>query len=50
MKQIKVLKTTVFTLLTFTVLNAETINIKIPEVPEVPKVEAIVPTVNVISN
>ena len=50
MKQIKVLKAIIFTLLTFTVLNAETINIKIPEVPEVPKVEAIVPTVNVISN
>ena len=49
-KQIKVLKAIIFTLLTFTVLNAETINIKIPEVPEVPKVEAIVPTVNVISN
>ncbi|MEA3371546.1 MAG: hypothetical protein U9Q40_09430 [Campylobacterota bacterium] len=31
-------------------LNAETVNIKLPEVPEVPKVEAVVPTVNVISN
>ena len=49
MEQIKVLKATVFTLLTFTVLNAETINIKIPDVPEVPKVEAVVPTVNVTS-
>ena len=50
MKQIKVLNATIFTLLSFSVLNAETINIKIPDVPEVPKVEAIVPTVNVISN
>jgi len=45
MKQIQVLNTAIFTLLTFTVLNAETINIKIPDVPEVPKVEAIVPKV-----
>ena len=50
MKQLKILSVTIVSLLTFSVLNAETINIKIPEVPEVPKVEAIVPTVNVISN
>lgn len=31
-------------------LNAETINITLPDVPEVPKVEAIVPTVNVSSS
>lgn len=31
-------------------LNAETINIKIPEVPKTPKVEAVVPTVNVTSS
>lgn len=50
MKQKRILNTTIFMLLGISVLNAETINIKIPEVPEVPKVEAVVPTVNVIVN
>ena len=50
MKQIKVLNALTLTLLSFTILNAKTINIKLPEVPEVPKVEAVVPTVNVTSN
>ena len=50
MQKIKVLNTAILTLFTFTLVNAETINIKIPEVPEVPKVEAVVPTVNVISS
>ena len=47
MKQIKVFNTAIFTLFLFSLLNAENINIKIPDVPEVPKVEAIVPTVTV---
>jgi len=38
------------TLTSIPLLNAETINIKIPDVPEVPKVEAVVPTVNVTSS
>ena len=50
MKQLSILNTAIFTLLISNISNAETINIKIPDVPEVPKVEAIVPTVHVISN
>jgi len=50
MKQLNILNTVIFTLLISNISSAETINIKIPDVPEVPKVEAIVPTVNVISN
>jgi len=49
-KRLNTLNAAIFTLLSVNTLYAETINIKIPDVPEVPKVEAVVPTVNVISN
>lgn len=50
MQKIKLFNIALCSLAALSISNAETVNIKIPDVPEVPKVEAKVPTVNVISN
>lgn len=44
---IKVFNVAIFALFLASQLNAENINIKIPDVPEVPKVEAVVPSVTI---